>query len=146
MGVRPIPFQGLLSQKNSITVLIDEKYCLLRMGNWRLRIDSLSVSSADPISINLSLGCNFVKSAQKFRQETFVVPTPLHVLTVQFGDGGTWPKRAQLLTPGQTEWHEFTNGTQELVLQFRDAENVFSYEGMPLTLFFCGILLLDYIG
>jgi hypothetical protein len=144
MGVRPIPFQGLLSQKNTITVLVDEQYCLLRLGNWRLRIDSLSVSSPKSISINLSFGCNLVKSTQQFQQETLVVPTPLHVFTVQFSDGGTWPQRAQLLTPGQTEWHHFTSGTQELVLHFRDAENVFSYEGMPLTLFFCGILLLEY--
>jgi hypothetical protein len=150
MGVRPICFQGLLSPTNSITVLIDEQYCLLRLGTWRLRIDSLSVSSRskDPISINLSLGCNLVKSPQRFQQNTFVVPTPLHVFTVQFTGGESaaeLPQRAQLLTPGQTEWHHFTSGTQEVVLQFRDAENVLAYEGMPLTLSVCGILLLDYV-
>jgi hypothetical protein len=141
MVVHSVLFEGKLSRTNSIVTRVEESYCLLKLGNWRLRLDSLAVSSDREVSLHVSVGCNLVQSPQKFGHDVFSVPTALHVFAVHFDAAG----KKQLLSPGLTDWREFTGGSQQVELKFRNAANHLQYEPQ-MDLSFSGVLLLEFVN
>lgn len=145
MVIKTVVFEGHLSRYNSLDIVVNEKNCCLRSGNWRMRLDSLAVTVTSAISLHVTVGCNLVRSPQTLNDRITVEPTPLHLFTLEFSDN--FPQKKQLLTPGQTEWHFFNGGSQEVAINFRDVKPLpVGQFRAPMNLYACGILLLECIG
>ena len=142
MVIKNILFQGQLTKSNCLVIIVNDKYCCLRSGNWRMRFDSLSVTVNQTISRHVTVGCSLVKSPQTFNDSTFVEPTPLHLFTLEFPS----PQKKQLLFPGQTEWHQFNAGSQEVELQFCDVYSRIGRYQVPLDIYVCGVMSFECLG
>jgi len=110
-----------------------------------MRFDSVAVSISVPTNCHITLGCSLVKSQRRLFEQTVVAEAPLHLFALSFTDGSILPVNHQLLCPGQTQWHEFNNGSQNIELKLRD---VGEEDGRKtnLTLFLSGIILFECLG
>jgi hypothetical protein len=136
MTIKSVCFQGELKQ-NCLKVKVNENYCSLRAGKWRFRLDSLSLTVL-PIGVHFSVGCSLLQSQQNIDGQLVSAATPLHVFSVQRTTAG----KVQVLSPGDYEWHEFNNGSQEFQLEFRPLGPITPPDSgrKEFATFVCGII------
>lgn len=120
MVIKNVVFQGNL-KNNCLKISVDERFCLLRSGTWRFRLDSLFVSIKSEIKTFISVGCSLVRSPQEVNQKTVTGYMPLLVSVLAKTAGvSVFPCMGTLLAPGsQCSWSEFNIGAQEFELDFK---------------------------
>lgn len=156
MAIKSISFSGNLSDDNTLKVNVDETYCSIRSGHWRVRFDSLIVSpTKNDIKVQVSLSCSIFKSPSitsyevrdysanregiVTRTKTSLGPTPLHSFWIDVRRNN----HLQLLKAGQTEWFHFSNyGYQVVTLYFTDNTIDDEAKRTTMNLFVSGILYL----
>jgi hypothetical protein len=122
MVIRNVAFAAKI-RDGSIKVRVPENYCEIRIGRWKLRLDSVAAHVSEPIDAQFHIRCSLVQSQQIIQNSLLVLAdTPLHLFTlVQFGGPLAFPAKVQLLGAGQqTQWYEFCHGSQDFYVTFTE--------------------------
>ena len=141
MVIKNVAFAETVTD-NSIKVRVQDNYCGIRAGQWKLRFDSIAVHVTSPIISQFNLGCSLMQSLQLQNNTVVLANTPLHLITIQqTGDPLAFPIKIQLLGPGnQSSWYDFCHGSQEFSLSFTEV-GPRNPRGSQLTgLFVAGII------
>jgi hypothetical protein len=117
MVVHSVTFEGTLV-RSYLRFKVNENYCTIRTGHWRFRLDSLVATVDKPTKVHFILGCNLLRSQQHINDVVVQANTPLHIFSLSHLEDAK--ANVTLLKPGQTEWFEFNNGSQEVELSFRE--------------------------
>ena len=141
MVIKNVAFGGNL-RNNLLRFHVEEIYCSLRFGHWHFRIDSLHATVKVDTRTHVSIGCSLLQSDQLLNGRIVSAFTPLHVCTISYSRG--FPIYVPLLVPGQTDWLEFRDGSQDIELSFTDISEAGTGKKV-LDLFVCGVIQLERV-
>jgi hypothetical protein len=153
MVIKSVLFSGALSDKNTLELTLDETYLPIRMGEWRLRIDSMTVTMPEVgNSLHVALSISLLQSPQEvnvlppppndvpLKRIKVVKPTPLYVFCLTKANSA-YEKKPVLFTR-EGVWFNFTNGTPRVELRLQNLEDP---RNKPMGLTVHGILLFECV-
>lgn len=66
MVIKSVLFSGALSRGNVLKIKLDESYLPIRFGEWRMRVDTMSVTMKKKNdSFHVALCCSLLQSPQE---------------------------------------------------------------------------------